>query len=80
MTYNEFLKNHGDCEVKFWSYYKYCFTFIPIEDNEKLEYVCVSGSDNTYRFEVMADKAYTIKELEPSIANFKDGKYMNFDY
>lgn len=79
MTYNEFLESYGGVKVKFKSYYKYCFTFVPIEDTE-IKSICISGSNNTYRFEVEADKTYTIQEIEPSSVYFKNSKYIDFDY
>lgn len=61
-----FMAKYGDVKVKFSSYYKFAFFFEATLENGDIITVSVGGnSDDIYRFEVIADREETVKELEP---------------
>ena len=62
MTYKEFIEKHGNDRVKFSSYYKYRFTFSN-DDGLSVSYGGIA--DEIYRYEVDANKEYTVSEIEP---------------
>jgi hypothetical protein len=70
----EFLEMYGEAKVVFTSYYKYSFSFRG-EFNGKSIYVSVGGNaDDIYRFDIDANKEYTLKELGMSYAEVKEGE------
>lgn len=67
--YNDFIEVYGDIKVTFNSYYKYRFTFV----SEDGLIISVGGHhDDIYKMEIIKDKEYTVKELEPDFASRND--------
>lgn len=72
MTYDEFIEKYGNEKVKFKSYYKFTFSFT----NNKGLTVHVGGhSDDVYKFDILADKEYTVSDLEPVSAYFENEEF-----
>jgi hypothetical protein len=67
MTYDEFIEKYGDVVVTFSSYYKYCFRYKAVLENDCQLIVEIGGdADDIYRLEVMAGDSYTVSELQPN--------------
>ena len=67
LTIKEVREMYGNLPLRFSSYYKFSFTFVGVAE-DCVEVVASYGgnSDDIYKFDVRADKDYTINELEPS--------------
>jgi hypothetical protein len=74
MTEKEFMEKYGDEKVKFSHYYKYNFSFRGI-DNPALSIRCGGDHDDIYRFDVDADVAYTVRELDPQYGRCGEDKF-----
>ncbi len=75
MKKEEILKQYGEVKLKFYSYYKFTFTFIGYTDNG-IRVVANTGgdSDDIYRMDVNAKKEETLNTLLPDFIDIsKDG-------
>ena len=70
----EFLEMYGEAKVVFTYYYKYSFSFKGEFDNKSINIRVYVDSGDIYRFEVEANKEYTVKELNISYAEVKEGE------
>lgn len=70
ITAEQFLEQYGDVKVKFSSYFKYTFTFVgKTKDKTTITLFVGGNSDSIYREHVVANKEYTVRELEFSYAS-----------
>ena len=68
MTYKDFIKEYGEEEVRFTSYYKYEFTF----KNKNVTVWCGGSSDDIYKFAVDTEPI-KIKDIEAPISEIEIG-------
>ncbi len=75
MTSDEFMDKFGTIKAKFKSYYKYCFVFESTDGS--VTFSVGGGSDDIYKFDVQADREYSVLELGPPGAQVGEVYYEN---
>ena len=81
---DEFVAKYGSVEVKFFSYYKYTFTYTgTLPDGSKISVDVGGNSDDIYRMTVTANDVDTVAGLNPYAGSvYKDGQEVDgfYDY
>lgn len=78
MTREEFLAKYGEVLVTFSSYYKYCFTF----GSYKPPFLMVTfggAAGDIYKFEVIPETPWMIKDLAEKVCLLSATDHMEFD-
>lgn len=84
MTRKEFFEKYGTVEVKFFSYYKYTFTYTgTLPDGSKISVNVGGNSSDIYRMTVPANDVETVAGLDPYAGSvYLDGQEVDsfYDY
>lgn len=63
LNFVELYEKYNGVPLRFSHYYKYAFTFEGEHEGQRLSCYIGGDNDDIYRFEVCADKTYTLAEL-----------------
>ena len=81
---DEFIDKYGSVEVKFFSYYKYVFTYTgTLPDGSKISVDVGGNSDDIYKMSVSSNGVETVYGLDPFAGSvYKDSQEVDgfYDY